>query len=156
ETRKIKRSSTPPRRRFRDVPRSPQFQVRQASQLSGEGARRERGKRALFSRRESRSQISSGKSGSQFVRHGDRTGIAPVKRGTGASGWNTPTRQVGRVTRICSNRKNHRRTGSKRFESRSLRHQRSADLRVDRRRRREIDFASAVFHSGNLTKDFGD
>ncbi len=124
--------------------------------LSGEGARRERGKRALFSRRESGPQISSGKSGSQFVRHRDRTGVAPVKRGAGASGWNTQTRQVGRVARICCDRKNHRRTGSKRFESRSLRDQRSADLRVDRRRRREIDFASAVFHSGNLAKDFGD
>ncbi len=38
ETRKIKRSSAAPRRRFRDVPGSPQFQVRQASHLSGEGA----------------------------------------------------------------------------------------------------------------------
>src|SRR4030095_3727106 len=78
ETRKTKRSSASPRRRFRDVTCSPQFQVGHASQLSVEGARRERGKRALFSRRESRSKISSGKSRSQFVRYADGSGIAPV------------------------------------------------------------------------------
>src|SRR4030095_892688 len=110
ETRKTKRSSAPPRRRFRDVPCSPQFQVRQAPQLSGEGARRDRGKRELFPRGESGPQLSSEKSRSQLVRHRDRAGVAPVRRAAGASGWNTQTWQGGRGARIWRDPKKHRQT----------------------------------------------
>src|SRR5262249_55060434 len=131
ETCKAERSSTPPRWRFRDVPCSAQFQIRQTPELSGEGARWERGKCALFSRRESRPQISSGKSRSQFVRYPNRAGIASVRRAYGKNRWNSQTRKISRATRICCDRKNHRGTGSQRFEGRSLRHGRSADLRVN-------------------------
>src|SRR5204863_462798 len=50
---KAQRSSTAPRRRFRNVPRQAKHSIGQTAGLSGQSSRRQRRSRSLFSRRES-------------------------------------------------------------------------------------------------------
>src|SRR4029077_7776187 len=76
--------------------------------------------------------------------------------GSGGENQRRPSpRQAGRASRIGSDSKNYRRASPQRFESGSLRSERSSDFRIDRRRRRKGDHPSALFDPGNSRKDFG-
>ncbi len=127
---------------------------RQAPDLPGQGAGRQRGVGPLFPRSARGPRISRGESRSEFVRRRDGAGTAAAHHDPGEIQRRRPAaREAGGITRVRHHPENHRGARAQGFEGRPLCGKRSPDLRADRRRRRKGDGASPVLDSRDPPED---